>query len=60
MILLVGLLAGLGGRFGLAFLWENLDTSFKRSDEIPGFPSERWQWALCACEFSLRCTSEVS
>jgi polysaccharide chain length determinant protein (PEP-CTERM system associated) len=34
LILLVGLLAGLAGGFGLAFVWDNLDTSFKRSDEI--------------------------
>ena len=34
MIILMGFLIGLGGGFGLAFVWENLDTSFKRSDEI--------------------------
>ena len=33
-LILMGLLAGLAGGFGLAFVWDNLDTSFKRSDEI--------------------------
>ncbi len=37
MIVLIGLLAGLGGGFGLAFLWENLDTSFKRGDEVSSY-----------------------
>jgi polysaccharide chain length determinant protein (PEP-CTERM system associated) len=34
MIVLVGLLAGLAGGVALAFLLDNLDTSFKRSEEI--------------------------
>jgi polysaccharide chain length determinant protein (PEP-CTERM system associated) len=34
MIILIGLLAGLGAGFGLAFVSDNMDTSFKRSDEI--------------------------
>jgi|GEM_PF-1625543 len=34
MIILMGFLIGLGGAFGLAFVWDNFDTSFKRSDEI--------------------------
>jgi succinoglycan biosynthesis transport protein ExoP len=33
-IFLVGLVAALAGGFGLAFLRENLDTSFKRGDEL--------------------------
>jgi len=33
-ILLLGLLGGLAAAFGLVFLWENLNTSFKRSDEV--------------------------
>jgi protein tyrosine kinase modulator len=37
LILLMGLLAGLGSGFGLAFLWDNLDTSFKRSDEVASY-----------------------
>lgn len=37
MIILFGLLAGLAGGFGLAFVWDNLDTSFKRSDEVAGY-----------------------
>jgi protein tyrosine kinase modulator len=37
VIILIGLLAGLGGGFGLAFLWDNLDSSFKRSDEITAY-----------------------
>lgn len=37
MIILFGLLAGLAGGFGLAFIWDNLDTSFKRSDELTGY-----------------------
>jgi hypothetical protein len=37
MILLFGLVAGLGGGIGLAFLWDTLDTSFKRSDELAGY-----------------------
>jgi polysaccharide chain length determinant protein (PEP-CTERM system associated) len=34
MIVLVGLLAGLAGGVALAFLLDNLDTSFKRSEDI--------------------------
>jgi protein tyrosine kinase modulator len=37
LIILIGFLAGLGGGFGLAFVWDNLDTSFKRSDEIKAY-----------------------
>lgn len=37
MIILFGLLAGLAGGVGLAFVWDNLDTSFKRSDEVAGY-----------------------
>ena len=37
MIIFFGFLAGLAGGFGLAFVWDNLDTSFKRSDEITGY-----------------------
>jgi polysaccharide chain length determinant protein (PEP-CTERM system associated) len=37
LILLIGLLAGLGGGFGLAFLWDNLDTSFKRSEDVNAY-----------------------
>ena len=37
MIILIGFLVGLGGGFGLAFVWENLDTSFKRGDEISAY-----------------------
>ena len=37
LILGFGLLAGLGGGVGLAFLWDTLDTSFKRSDELAGY-----------------------
>ena len=37
LIVLLGFLIGLGGGFGLAFVWENLDTSFKRSDEISAY-----------------------
>ena len=37
MIILFGLLAGLGGGVGLAFIWDNLDTSFKRGDELAGY-----------------------
>jgi polysaccharide chain length determinant protein (PEP-CTERM system associated) len=37
LVLLIGLLAGLGGGFGLAFLWDNLDTSFKRSDDVNAY-----------------------
>ena len=34
MIVLFGLLAGLGAGFGLAFVWDNLNTSFRRSDDF--------------------------
>jgi polysaccharide chain length determinant protein (PEP-CTERM system associated) len=37
MIVLIGLLAGLGAGFGLAFVSDNMDTSFKRSDEINAY-----------------------
>ena len=37
LVLLIGLLAGLGGGLGLAFLWDNLDTSFKRSDDVNAY-----------------------
>jgi polysaccharide chain length determinant protein (PEP-CTERM system associated) len=37
MVVLMGLLLGLGAGFGLAFLWDNLDTSFKRSDDVNAF-----------------------
>lgn len=37
MIILVGFLLGLGGGFGLAILWENLDTSFKKTDDIRAY-----------------------
>lgn len=37
MIILLGLLAGLGGGVALAFLLDNLDSSFKRSEEINSY-----------------------
>jgi polysaccharide chain length determinant protein (PEP-CTERM system associated) len=37
MIILIGLLAGLGAGLGLAFVSDNMDTSFKRSDEINAY-----------------------
>jgi succinoglycan biosynthesis transport protein ExoP len=37
LIVSLGLLGGFGGGLALAFLWDNLDTSFKRSDELDGF-----------------------
>jgi polysaccharide chain length determinant protein (PEP-CTERM system associated) len=37
IIVLAGLAAGLAGGIGLAFLWETLDTSFKKGDEINAF-----------------------
>lgn len=37
MIVLFGLIAGLAGGVGLAFIWDTLDTSFKRSDELAGY-----------------------
>ena len=36
MIILLGLMGGLAGGILLAFVWDNLDTSFKRADEIAG------------------------
>ena len=36
MIILLGLMGGLAGGVLLAFVWDNLDTSFKRADEIAG------------------------
>lgn len=36
-LVIFSLLAGLAGGVGLAFLWDNLDTSFKRSEELAGF-----------------------
>ena len=37
MIILIGLMVGLGGGFALAFVWDNLDRSFKQSDEINSY-----------------------
>ena len=37
MIILAGLVAGLAGGVGLAVFWENLDSSFRRSEEINAF-----------------------
>jgi polysaccharide chain length determinant protein (PEP-CTERM system associated) len=37
LIVLIGLLAGLGAGLGLAFVSDNMDTSFKRSDEINAY-----------------------
>ncbi|HWP22868.1 MAG TPA: XrtA system polysaccharide chain length determinant [Candidatus Binatia bacterium] len=37
LIILIGFLGGLAAGFGLAFLWDNLDTSFKRSDEVSSY-----------------------
>jgi polysaccharide chain length determinant protein (PEP-CTERM system associated) len=37
MIILFGLIAGLAGGVALAFVWDTLDTSFKRSDELAGY-----------------------
>ena len=34
LILLIGLVGGLAGGFGLAFLWEFLDDSFKNGDQV--------------------------
>jgi uncharacterized protein involved in exopolysaccharide biosynthesis len=39
MILLVGLLGGLGGGFALAFLWDNLNTSFRRGEDLSAYVS---------------------
>ncbi len=36
MIILLGLMGGLAGGILLAFVWDTLDTSFKRADEIAG------------------------
>lgn len=36
MIVFFGLMGGLAGGVLLAFIWDNLDTSFKRADEIAG------------------------
>jgi len=36
-ILLLGLLGGLAAGFGLVFMWENLNTSFKRGNEVEGY-----------------------
>jgi polysaccharide chain length determinant protein (PEP-CTERM system associated) len=36
-IILMGLLGGLAAGFGLAFLWETLDRSFKHSEELNGY-----------------------
>ncbi|MGE5304032.1 MAG: XrtA system polysaccharide chain length determinant [Alphaproteobacteria bacterium] len=37
LIILFGLIAGLAGGVGIAFVWDTLDTSFKRSDEFAGY-----------------------
>jgi polysaccharide chain length determinant protein (PEP-CTERM system associated) len=37
MIVLVGLASGLAAGVALAFLWDNLDTSFKRGEEISAY-----------------------
>jgi len=39
MILLMGVLAGIGGGFGLAFIWDNLNSSFRRSDDLAAYVS---------------------
>src|ERR1051325_2189900 len=39
MILLMGVLAGLGGGFALAFIWDNLNTSFRRSEDLAAYVS---------------------
>jgi uncharacterized protein involved in exopolysaccharide biosynthesis len=39
VILVFGLFAGLAGGVGLAFLQENMDTSFKRVDDLEGYVS---------------------
>ena len=36
LVVLAGLLTGIASGVALALLWDNLDTSFKRSDEIKG------------------------
>ena len=37
MILLTGFLLGLGGGLGLAIVWDNWDTSFRKSDDINAY-----------------------
>jgi polysaccharide chain length determinant protein (PEP-CTERM system associated) len=37
LIVLIGLLAGLAAGVGLAFVWDNLDSSFKRSTDLDGY-----------------------
>jgi uncharacterized protein involved in exopolysaccharide biosynthesis len=37
MILVLGVLAGLAGGFGLAFIWDNLNTSFRRSEDLAAY-----------------------
>jgi polysaccharide chain length determinant protein (PEP-CTERM system associated) len=37
MIILMGLAAGLAGGIGLAIFWDNLDSSFKRSEEVNAY-----------------------
>jgi polysaccharide chain length determinant protein (PEP-CTERM system associated) len=37
MIVLIGLLAGLGGGFALAFLWDNFNSSFRRSEDLTAY-----------------------
>jgi len=37
MIILMGLGAGLAGGIGLAIFWDNLDSSFKRSEEVNAY-----------------------
>ena len=37
LIVVLGFALGLGGGVGIALLWDNLDSSFKRSDEISSY-----------------------
>jgi hypothetical protein len=37
MIVLIGLLAGLGGGFALAFLWDNFNSSFRRGEDLTAY-----------------------
>jgi polysaccharide chain length determinant protein (PEP-CTERM system associated) len=37
MIIFIGVLMGLAGGFGLAIAWDNLDTSFKKSDDVSAY-----------------------
>ena len=37
MIMVIGFLLGLGGGFGLAIVWDNWDTSFRKSDDINAY-----------------------